>query len=264
LISAHGRWRWDGSAWREQPASPRWERPFSSNETRTAWATGLLGALVCATVLFTLAVLFEISVASTALSQARQLTEGERVTKDLFIFVPALLYELAVVGCVIAVPIWAQRAYRNLPALGARGLRYSPRWAAGSWFVPILNFFLPCLVVGEAWRASDPAERENTRESRALQPFPGLVLAWWLLFIVSGLVSNGVGRAVNAAHGLSQTVVVDWMLVGSNLLDILAAVLAIVVIRTLNSRQETRWQSLQGSFSAEANPQAGSVLSGVS
>ena len=110
--------------------------------------------------------------------------------------------------------------------------------------MPIVNFFLPCIVVGEAWRASDPSEGESTRESRALQPFPGLVLAWWLLFIASGLVSNVTSRLVNGAHTLSQTVAVDWVLVASNLLDIPAAVLAILVIRTLNARQEARWRTL--------------------
>lgn len=261
-LSADGRWRWDGSAWRERAGSPSWERPYSSNETRTAWATSLLGAALCATVLFTLATLLEIGVASTALSQGRQPTDGENLTRGISIFISALLYELALLGCVIAVPIWAHRAYRNLPALGASGLRYSPRWAAGSWFVPIVNFFLPCLVVGEAWRASDPAERGNTRESRALQPFPRLILAWWLLFIFSGLVSNVTGRLVNGAQTLGQTVAVDWVLVASNLLDIVAATLAIVVIRTLNARQETRWRALQAGSSAEDRPQASSVLRG--
>jgi hypothetical protein len=266
LYSADGRWLWDGRAWQpvqaSPAASPSWERPYASNETRTAWATALLGAAVCATVLFTLATLFEIGVASTALSQARQLTGGEDLTRGISIFISALLYELALLGCVIAVPLWAHRAYRNLPALGASGLRYSPRWAAGSWFVPVVNFFLPCLVVGEAWRASDPSERESTRESRAQQPFPGLVLAWWLLFIFAGLVSNVTGRLVNGAQTLGQTVVVDWVLVASNLLDILAAILAIVVIQTLNARQEARRRALQqGSSPAEAGPQS-SVLRG--
>jgi hypothetical protein len=107
-----------------------------------------------------------------------------------------------------------------------------------------------------------PAERENTRESRALRPFPGLVLAWWLLFIASGIVSNVVGRVVNATHGLSQTVAVDWVLVASHLLDILAAALAILVIRRLDARQETRRRALLRSVPAKAGSPAGPAFTG--
>ncbi|MFC1995866.1 DUF4328 domain-containing protein [Chloroflexota bacterium] len=35
--------------------------------------------------------------------------------------------------------MWIHRAHRNLPSLGVSGLKYSPGWAVGGFFIPILN-----------------------------------------------------------------------------------------------------------------------------
>jgi hypothetical protein len=174
------------------------------------------------------------------------LTNTEGATSALLDLLGSLLYLLPYVGCVIAIPMWAHRAYRNLPALGAQGLRFSPRWAAGAWFVPILNLFRPYQVVGEAWTASDPQVRSSTRESRARYTVPGLILAWWLLFIISSVAGNVVGRLSALSSTLAQTLAADWLLVASNVLDIAAAALAVLVIRRLDARQEARYRALQG------------------
>jgi hypothetical protein len=244
-VSPDGRWWWDGAAWRELPPWPHWARPFASNGTRTGWATGLLGALICGAVIFTIVTAIEIVVVSAALSQRRPLTSTEGSTIALLDVLGSLLYLLPNVGCAIAIPMWAHRAYRNLPALGAQGLRFSPRWAAGAWFVPILNLFRPYQVVGEAWTASDPQERSSTRESRARRTVPALILAWWLLFILSSVAGNVIARLTAASTTLAQTVAADWLLVASNLLDIVAAMLALLVIRRLDARQEARYRALQ-------------------
>lgn len=245
-VSPDGRWWWDGAAWRELPPWPAWARPFASNGTRTGWATGLLGALICGAVIFTIVTVIEIVVLSAALSQRRPLTSTEGATTALLDVLGSLLYLLPYVGCVIAIPMWAHRAYRNLPALGAQGLRFSPRWAAGAWFVPILNLFRPYQVVGEAWTASDPQERSSTLETRARRTVPGLILAWWLLFIISSVAGNVVGRLGAISSTLAQTLAADWLLVASNVLDIVAAALAVLVIRRLDARQEARYRALQG------------------
>ncbi len=245
-VSPDGRWWWDGAAWRELPPWPAWARPFASNGTRTGWATGLLGALICGAVIFTIVTGIEIVVLSAALSQRRPLTSAEGATTALLDVLGSLLYLLPYVGSVIAIPMWAHRAYRNLPALGAQGLRFSPRWAAGAWFVPILNLFRPYQVVGEAWTASDPQERSSTLETRARRTVPGLILAWWLLFIISSVAGNVVGRLGAISSTLAQTLAADWLLVASNVLDIVAAALAVLVIRRLDARQEARYRALQG------------------
>ncbi|HMA36213.1 MAG TPA: DUF4328 domain-containing protein [Chloroflexia bacterium] len=52
--------------------------------------------------------------------------------------------------------IWIYRAHRNLPALGAACLKYSPGWAVGGFFVPFVSLVLPFRVMAEIWKASQP------------------------------------------------------------------------------------------------------------
>ena len=51
---------------------------------------------------------------------------------------------------------WFRRVYRNLEALGARGLRFKTGWAFWGWFVPLLGLLRPKQLLDDVWRASDP------------------------------------------------------------------------------------------------------------
>lgn len=63
--------------------------------------------------------------------------------------------------------IWIYRVHRNLPALGVRRPRFSPRWAVGWFFVPILNLFRPYDVVRELWKESNPDVGKVSRIPRS-------------------------------------------------------------------------------------------------
>ena len=84
---------------------------------------------------------------------ARQLT-GESAG-DLYLWVGLVqaAWFLVTAGLWLA---WFRRAYLNLPALGARRLRYRPWWAVGSWLLPVFSLFRPKQVLNDIWRASDP------------------------------------------------------------------------------------------------------------
>jgi hypothetical protein len=61
------------------------------------------------------------------------------------------------------------------------GLKYSPGWAVGSFFVPILNIFRPYQIAQEIWKASDPeASTVSWKQSK-----PGIVvILWWLSALI--------------------------------------------------------------------------------
>lgn len=58
---------------------------------------------------------------------------------------------------IIAFLLWFYRVHRNLPALRAEHLKFTPGWAVGGWFVPVIGLFLPYQVMREVLRESDPA-----------------------------------------------------------------------------------------------------------
>jgi serine/threonine protein kinase len=173
---------------------------------------------------------------------------------------------------------WFRRAYLNLPALGARRLRFRPWWAVGAWLLPVFSLFRPKQVLNDIWRASDPEgfgepqrgapmSREGFGEpqrgapmGRALPPdqaatWRGRPVAevlgwWWLAFLASVLVRSITTEAVHAAA--------DFMLLGllperldrfqpsagmqvlADLLTVVCGLLALRVVRRTTARQDER------------------------
>ena len=144
-----------------------------------------------------------------------------------------LAQALVWIAAATAFLLWMHRAYRNLPALGAEGLGYSPRWAVGAFLVPILNLVHPYQVVRELWREShlDPAA-VGDGVSRSL------VRWWWILFVASALADPVFGRLAEAAVGRLDAGGHLGLLVLGEMAEIAAAVLAIVIVTRVTRLQE--------------------------
>ena len=84
------------------------------------------------------------------------ITQEELDSNDIRQGIVALLDFTAFVAAAVFFIRWFKRAYENLPALGARGLRFSASWAIWSWLVPFLNLFRPKQMANDIWRASEP------------------------------------------------------------------------------------------------------------
>lgn len=46
--------------------------------------------------------------------------------------------------------------YRNLVSFNVQGLRFTPGWAVGWFFIPFANFVMSPLILTKIWRASTP------------------------------------------------------------------------------------------------------------
>jgi len=119
------------------------------------------------------------------------------------------------IGIVIGFCMWTHRAARNLPALGARGLKYTPGWAVGWFFIPFANFVMPYFVAAEIWRESDP-EQTDPQAGKTTSP---LVAGWWFTYIIYAVVPTLVstifglviGFSIAARHGDPQAMVEQIM-----------------------------------------------------
>jgi hypothetical protein len=79
---------------------------------------------------------------------------------------------------------WVYRAYKNTQGFGAEGLRFSPGWAVGYYFVPFLSLVRPVQVMSEIWRVScDPLDWLKRRSS-------WLVGTWWTLFLLCSITTQ--------------------------------------------------------------------------
>src|SRR5262249_9733732 len=80
--------------------------------------------------------------------------------------------------------VWFYQAHKNLPGLGAQGLRSSPGWAVGSFFVPILALFWPYQVAQEIYKASSPDAWLEDGFAWRDEPRSYLIGFWWLFWLV--------------------------------------------------------------------------------
>lgn len=133
---------------------------------------------------------------------------------------------------------WVNRAYLNLPALSGRQLTFSAGWAIGSWFVPFLNLVRPFQIVREIWWvSSSPAEA--ARAAAHFKPAtPAFIGWWWAIYLLSGFIGNMVFRMAMRAETIPQLLELSYAMLFADIVSVVAAVLAIVLVHRISKAQE--------------------------
>jgi hypothetical protein len=142
--------------------------------------------------------------------------------------------------------IWFYRVHANLEPLGARNLKYTSGWAAGCWFVPFLNLVRPVQIAQEIWRNSDP----NAIKGEAATGSSALIGFWWAGWIISSVIGNIAGRmtlAVDSPESLRAATAVSMV---DDVITIIAALLAVAVVASIDARQTARAEALMMDGSA--------------
>jgi hypothetical protein len=172
--------------------------------------------------------------------------DGERVSlqdlreSDDRVTTVGLLQAGAYIVCGIAFLIWYGRAYGNLERLGARGIDRSRAWAIISWFVPFANLVVPKRVMNVIWRASDP-ELPSVPVHWEQNRVPAVFHWWWGLWLISSFVANVLLRDnLDTAETVDEAVATATRFVVIDVVDIIPAILAIIVVRMTTKRQEQR------------------------
>jgi hypothetical protein len=165
-----------------------------------------------------------VSIAIRSGAAGRSLSNSEQQTIAAAVGLPAILFLLAYVAAAVAVPMWCHRVYRNLPALGAQSLKFSPGWAAGAWFVPFLNIWRPYRVLREVWQQSRPTGESWT-----------LVKIYWAAWLIGNWIAIRTTVA-GSTNGIGS----DAVNLFSKLVEGAAGVFAILVVLRVTRGQLTR------------------------
>ncbi len=142
-----------------------------------------------------------------------------------------LLSFLACAGCFIAWSYTLRRSDRVAP----EAMRFAPGWTIGGWFVPILNFFRPLQTMTDLWRGL--ARPAVPHQVSGQPPVPGLIGGWWAAFLV---MSVGGRMLIISVQNLPSTLETArrafWAEIAVDTLNIVAGVLAILVVRLITVR----------------------------
>lgn len=131
--------------------------------------------------------------------------------------------------------MWIYRASKNTRALGATGLRSSPGWAVGSYFVPIVNLFAPFIAMREIWQASaDPGNWPAARRTP--------LLGWWWFLWLAAAVSGSVAQGILTKPGSMEAAKAGSLVASAQSLFYLALnIVAFLLIRRITANQ--LWQA---------------------
>lgn len=121
-------------------------------------------------------------------------TIEEAELNDLRQQIIGVLTFISYILCYIFFILWFRRAYFNLHQV-VKNLEYSEGWAAGAWFVPIVNFFKPYKIMRELY-----VETENyiyrIKSDYKMKLNVTFVGIWWFLWIVSTILDR-IGMRMN-------------------------------------------------------------------
>jgi formate-dependent nitrite reductase membrane component NrfD len=148
---------------------------------------------------------------------AEAVTSEEAEANDLRQGIIGILTIVSGIAGMVVVSIWTYRASSNAHALGAQGLRYSPRWAVGGYFIPIANLWMPYQAVKEIAQASrDPSSWQSRGWPRSLP-------LWWFSWLATYFTTNLYVRKSQLANTIEALVDATWVGMLSASLGILAA-----------------------------------------
>jgi hypothetical protein len=219
-----------------QPAAAAVEVPYRSGAGRARFTMIMLGICAVLDVLGAGSSLLELQLL-TAAQAGGGIDPEAAVWNDARQGLLGVIQLAAIVTTGFAFSFWVYRAHQNLRPLRASEIKYSPGWAVGSFFVPILNLFRPCQIMLEIWRQSDPSGLPPTGER-----MPAMLVGWWWgLWLVAGALGRVSFRMSLAAEEISEFINAASVSIAESAVALPLALCALFMVRAIDRNQTARY-----------------------
>ncbi|MFI1185539.1 DUF4328 domain-containing protein [Streptomyces californicus] len=157
-------------------------------------------------------------------------------TAERYYVLAAIVQGTVLVATAIVFIVWFHRTRRNAEVFHAGVQRLGPGWAIGGWFVPIANLWMPYRVASGVWEAS-----AQTGPGDGWRTVPRTPLnLWWGAWVVSLLATRVAEEIWSRAVEPEEVARAAGLVAACDVLDIVAAVLAILFVRALTRMQVER------------------------
>jgi Domain of unknown function (DUF4328) len=123
---------------------------------------------------------------------------------------------------------WFRRAYFNLH-LRVNRLSHSEGWAAGCWFMPIVNLFRPYQIMKELFQETQLFLKRNEVHTSEHLAMPSLSL-WWAFWIINWFVGRFVFKYSMKAETIDELTRSTIGQIISNAIGIVLAIITINII----------------------------------
>jgi hypothetical protein len=141
---------------------------------------------------------------------------------------------------------WQRRAFRNLGALNAEGMKNKEWYCLWSFFVPVACLYTPMSVMNETWKASNPAVLDKEEWKNAKNSV--LIICWWAAWLAYGLPN--LFRTLFAQGTYDESSAMNFLqsmpfFMILQAIYCIAAFLAILVVRQVTARQTKKYELIQ-------------------
>jgi hypothetical protein len=137
---------------------------------------------------------------------------------------------------IILFAMWIYRANFNARQLGAQGMKFSPGWSVGYYFIPILLLWKPYQAMREIWQASKNPASWATVERGSILPW------WWAFFLAAGLLGQASFKASLLAKKINELILSTGITIAADLVSIPAAIIALVLVKQIYEMQMSHVQ----------------------
>ncbi|MFI6080298.1 DUF4328 domain-containing protein [Streptomyces sp. NPDC051217] len=157
--------------------------------------------------------------------------EDRQLSYDLF----GLLQSAFYLSTGIVYVCWLYRSRDNAEVFAPGTQRRGRSWTGWGWLVPVVNLWFPRRVTLDIWNAS-----RSVGPNSPDRVGPGLINLWWGFWLAQGFIALAGGAVYDTAESIGPTNVGLGLLMVSDLVDIVSAVLALRLVRTLTHMQHVK------------------------
>ncbi|MER5863689.1 DUF4328 domain-containing protein [Kitasatospora sp. NPDC002040] len=215
---------------------PQWQGPppalaaYRSPRGLAVAASILVGVVA-------LADLLDAAMAFVVRGDYQQLVDEPELSGDLVVNSAVVwagtsgLTVLALVAAGVVFACWFVRIRKNAELLAPQAPHSrSAGWVVWGWIVPVVSFWFPFQIARDCWRASAPKGDPWGSE---------LVLRlWWAAWLLSLAAGQAAQQLVGAEETPEAYATAFGAVAVADLVDVVAAVLAILVLRRLTALQD--------------------------
>ncbi|MDX3539424.1 DUF4328 domain-containing protein [Streptomyces sp. MB09-01] len=149
---------------------------------------------------------------------------------------------LSMLATAVVFLVWFHRVRVNGEVFRADAFTQKRGWAVGGWFIPIGHLFLPLWTARQIWTASTQHGPDGSLRPVSRAP----LTAWWVVWVVASITDRAYSRIYLHAESPEALQATAAFGIGSDLLMVTAAVLAVRFVRRLTAMQHT--MALQGPY----------------
>ncbi len=140
------------------------------------------------------------------------------------------LYLIAYMISGITFIMWFRRAYFNLHQK-VNFLTHSEGWAAGCWFIPIINLYRPYQIMKEIYVETKKL-LTNKGLSEKVDYSTSYLNWWWTLWVISGIIGQFIFRfSIKSENTIENITITTVMLIISSILGIPLTLITVKVIK---------------------------------